>query len=137
MATSPIGGSSPSNQQGTQNDALRDLNLDEFLKVMITELQNQDPLNPMDNAQILQQISQMREIQATDQMRETLDSVLLGQTLVSASTMIDRDITALAVSGKEVAGRVESVTIEDGMPLLHIGAEKIQLSSIRSIQPQE
>lgn len=137
MATSPIGGSSPSNQQGTQNDALRDLNLDEFLKVMITELQNQDPLNPMDNAQILQQISQMREIQATDQMRETLDSVLLGQTLVSASTMIDRDITALAVSGKEVAGRVESVTIEDGMPLLHIGAEKIQLSNIRSIQPQE
>jgi len=137
MATSPIGGSSPSNQQGSQNDALRDLNLDEFLKVMITELQNQDPLNPMDNAQILQQISQMREIQATDQMRETLDSVLLGQTLVSASTMIDRDITALAESGKEVAGRVESVTIEGSTPLLHIGAEKIRLSNIRSIQPQD
>ena len=127
MATSPIGGSSPSNQQGTQNDALRDLNLDEFLKVMITELQNQDPLNPMDNAQILQQISQMRE---------TLDSVLLGQTLVSASTMIDRDITALTESGKEVAGRVESVTIEDGKPLLHIGSEKIRLTNIRSIEPQ-
>ena len=136
MATSPIGGSSPSNQQGTQNDALRDLNLDEFLKVMITELQNQDPLNPMDNAQILQQISQMREIQSTDQMRETLDSVLLGQTLVSASTMIDRDITALTESGKEVAGRVESVTIEDGKPLLHIGSEKIRLTNIRSIEPQ-
>lgn len=137
MATSPIGGTSSSNQQGTQNDALRGLDLDEFLKVMITELQNQDPLNPMDNAQILQQISQMREIQSTDQMRETLDSVLLGQTLVSASTMIDREITALSETGTEVAGRVESVTIEDGKPLLHIGSEKIRLANIRSIEPQE
>lgn len=137
MATSAIGGASSSSQQGNSNQALRDLNLDEFLKLMITELQNQDPLNPMDNAQVLQQISQMREIQSTDQMRNTLDAVLLGQTLVSASTMIDRQISALSESGKEVEGRVESVTIEGGKPLLHIGAEKVRLANIRAILPQE
>jgi flagellar basal-body rod modification protein FlgD len=137
MPTNAIGGASSSSQQGSANQPLRDLDLDEFLKVMITELQNQDPLNPMDNSQILQQISQMREIQATDQMRGTLDSVLLGQTLASASSMIDRKITALSESGKEIEGRVDSVTIENGKPLLHVGAEKTTLTNIRSILPQE
>ncbi|MBX3414585.1 MAG: flagellar biosynthesis protein FlgD [Pirellulales bacterium] len=136
MATSPVGGAGSSNQTTNKHDTLNNLNLDQFLKVMITELQNQDPLNPMDNAQILQQISQMREIQATDQMRQTLESVLLGQTLVSASTMINREITGLAESGKEIAGRVESVTIENSKPMLHIGSERIPLTNIRSIQPE-
>jgi len=137
MPTSAIGGSSSSSQQGGTNKALSGLNLDEFLKVMITELQNQDPLNPMDNAQILQQISQMREIQASDDMRKTLESVLLGQTLSSASSMIDRHISALSETGNEVDGRVERVTIEAGKPLLHVGTEKVRLTNIRSILPQE
>ena len=45
---------------------------------MITELQNQDPLNPMDNTQMLEQINQIRQIGATDKLTSTLDSVLLG-----------------------------------------------------------
>lgn len=137
MPTSAIGGTSSASQPGGTNQALSGLDLDEFLKVMITELQNQDPLNPMDNAQILQQISQMREIQASDDMRKTLDSVLLGQTLSSASSMIDRHISALSEAGNEVDGRVERVTIESGTPLLHVGTEKVRLTNIRSILPQE
>ena len=63
----------------TQPDAgsdardLRDLDLNEFLQLMITELQNQDPLDPMDNSEILQQITQIREISATDSLQETLE----------------------------------------------------------------
>ena len=86
---------------------LRDLELDQFLQLMIAELQNQDPLNPLDNSEILQQISQIREISATNQLNETLDAVLTGQNLSTASSLIGKQVTALSDSG----GRVENATI--------------------------
>ena len=45
---------------------LKDLDIDQFLKLMVTELTNQDPLNPMDNTQLVQQIGEIRQISATD-----------------------------------------------------------------------
>ena len=67
-------------RQGQQNptgkDAFQQLELGDFIKLMVTELQHQDPMNPMDNTQILQQMSQMRAIAASDQLNETLQSVL-------------------------------------------------------------
>ena len=48
----------------------KDTNLDDFLKLMIAELQNQDPLDPMENSEMLQQLSQMRSIGATDKLTE-------------------------------------------------------------------
>ena len=41
---------------------LKDLDINQFLQLMITELTNQDPLNPMDNTQLVQQIGEIREI---------------------------------------------------------------------------
>ena len=97
MQTTSIGPTTQSNStQGGSNDALRDLDMDEFLKLMITELQNQDPLNPFENNEILQQISQIREIGATGKLTETLDAVLLGQNLTSATSMIGKTIEALS-----------------------------------------
>ena len=59
----------------TSDDALRGLDIESFLDLFIAELQNQDPLNPLDNAQILQQISQIREVGATDKLTDRVDKV--------------------------------------------------------------
>ena len=75
-----------------KSSSLSGVKLDDFLKLLITELQNQDPLNPTDNAQILEQISQIRSIESTTQLGQTLESVKLGQNLASASALIDRQI---------------------------------------------
>jgi flagellar basal-body rod modification protein FlgD len=129
-ATSPIA------TQRDNNDALRDLDMDEFLQLMITELQNQDPLNPLENAEILQQISQIREIGATSRLTETLDAVLLGQNLTSASSMIGKTVEALSDDAKNVRGVVDKVTVTDGEPRLHIGDKAVRLKNVREILAQ-
>jgi flagellar basal-body rod modification protein FlgD len=116
------------------------LDLDQFLKLMITELQNQDPLNPLENAEILQQISQIREIEATGRLSDTLNAVLLGQNLNSASSMIGKHVRALAGQGgegEEVAGVVDRVSVADGKPLLHIGEKSFPLDRVREITTDE
>jgi flagellar hook assembly protein FlgD len=126
----------PGATQRDNNDALRDLNMDEFLQLMITELQNQDPLNPLENAEILQQISQIREIGATSRLTETLDAVLLGQNLTSASSMIGKTVEALSDDAKNVRGVVDKVTVTDGEPRLHIGDKAVRLKNVKEIVAQ-
>jgi len=112
---------SPSSSQpfGERN-TLNDLDLDSFLKLMITELQNQDPLNPMDNSQMLEQINQIRQIGATDTLTGTLNSVLLGQNISSATGLIGADVDAISDTNEKVSGHVNRVSIIDGTPELEL-----------------
>lgn len=103
--------------------ALNDLDLDSFLNLMIAELQNQDPLNPLENDQLLAQISQIREVGATDRLTETLDSVLLGQNISSATNLIGAEVEALTDDGERVSGNVRRVTIDGGVPKLDLAVE--------------
>jgi len=113
-------GTPTGNQPFTSTDAINDIDLGTFLQLMITELQNQDPLNPLDNKDMLAQISQIREVGATDKLTKTLDSVLLGQNIASATNLIGADITALSDDRESVAGRVNRVSIDKGVPKLHV-----------------
>jgi flagellar basal-body rod modification protein FlgD len=101
-------------------DAVNDLDLSTFLNLMISELQHQDPLNPMDNKDMLAQISQLREVGATDKLTQTLESVLLGQNIASATNLIGADVSALSDEGENVEGIVKRVSIADGSPKLHV-----------------
>ena len=100
--------------------AVNDLDLDSFLKLMIKELQNQDPLNPLDNKDMLAQISQIRQVGATDKLTETLDSVLLGQNIASSTNLIGADVKALSDDNEQIEGLVSRVSIEEGQPKLHV-----------------
>jgi flagellar basal-body rod modification protein FlgD len=126
--------------QGTD---LRDVELDKFMDLLIAELQNQDPLNPLDNAQILQQIGQIREIGATNQLTETLDAVLTGQNLATASGLIGKQVSALTDSNENVQGVVDRVSIDTGDDnkgkrtlRVHIGDQSIKLDNIRAVAGQ-
>ena len=113
---------------GSSTDAINDIDLGTFLTLMIKELQNQDPLNPLDNKDMLAQLSQIREVGATDKLTKTLDSVLLGQNISSATNLIGADISALSDDGESVTGVVDRVSIDKGVPKLHVSTTRPALS---------
>ena len=117
------------------SNALENLNTSQFLDLMIAELQNQDPMNPMDNAQMIEQIGQIRQIDASSRLTTTLDAVLMGQNLSSASSMIGKTITGLDTDAKKVTGKVDRVTVTDGVPSLHVGAKTVSLKNVGEILP--
>ncbi len=116
---------------------IQQLDVEHFITLMITELQNQDPLNPLDNAQMLQQISQIREIGATDDLTKTLESVVIGQSISSASSLLGKEIRAITDTGSPVFGKVDKVTITDGVPRLHVGADEVGLNNVAEIRTDE
>ena len=62
---------------------------DRFLKLLVTQMKNQDPLNPMDNAQVTSQMAQLSTVTGIDKLNATLqalsDSVTSNQSLQAAS----------------------------------------------------
>ena len=123
--------------QSTVNDAWGDVSLESFIKLLIVELQNQDPLDPMNNKEILEQMSQIREIESNQKLTDTLESVMLGQTVSTAAALLGRTISALSDDAEWIRGEVEKISIEDGIPKLHIGSDVVDLKNVSEILPQE
>ncbi len=119
-----------------RGNSLGAVNLDQFLELMITELQNQDPLDPLDNTQLLAQISQIRDIGATDQLTQTLQAVMTGQNVSTASGLIGKEIEGLTDDAVEVRGVVDRVTIggtDQRDVKLHVGDSVVSLPNVRNI----
>ncbi|GIX04520.1 MAG: hypothetical protein KatS3mg114_0389 [Planctomycetaceae bacterium] len=105
-----------------------------FLKLLITQLQNQDPLDPMDNDQLLRQISEMRNLQANLELQSTLKNLSLSQQLNGAASFLGRRITAVKTdSQEEIQGVVEEVIMRESKAYLRVGENEVELSEVRRL----
>ena len=129
----------PAADRRTNN--IQDLDMNQFLKLMISELTNQDPLNPMDNTQLVQQLGSIREIAANDKLSSTLTALQIEQSLTTASSLIGKEITALTTDNANISGVVDRVTVDVDPQnadkrkyLAHIGEQRVELKNVREIQ---
>ena len=127
-------------QTGRSSDSYNDLDIDAFLKLLISELQNQDPLDPMSNSEMVQQIGQIREIGATDELTNTLGKLSSSQELVTASSLIGQSVRGLADDASPVDGVVDRITVETSSEndarsvKVHVGGKTMDIKNIREIQ---
>jgi len=141
METTSITSVSTETQEyATTQDVASSLDADTFLELLITEIQNQDPLEPMSNSEICQQLSQIWELQANMGLSDTLESlstnlgsVVLAQNLASANSMIGRVAVAETDEGGEIAGWVNGVSIEDGQIKVYVGEHTCDLEDISEV----
>jgi flagellar basal-body rod modification protein FlgD len=63
-----------------------------FMKLLVAQLQNQDPLNPMDNSQMTSQLAQINTVNGIQQLNTTMSSMLTQNAATQASSMIGRTV---------------------------------------------
>ena len=89
--TSAGSGSSGKSAAATAKEAS-----DRFLKLLVTQLQNQDPLNPMDNAQVTTQMAQISTVSGIEQLNrtvETLNGQFVQMQALQGAALVGRDVT--------------------------------------------
>ncbi len=106
---------------------------DVFLKLLIAELRHQDPLSPMDNHQLLQQIAQLRAVESNMQLTRTLEAVMRGQSLQTAASLFGQQVAGAADSGRTIQGAMEQIAVEDNKLKLVVGEETVLLENIRTV----
>lgn len=95
-----------------------------FLKLLVAQMKNQDPTNPMDSTQYMAQLASFSQVEQSVQMNQKLDQMLQSSTLAQADAIIGRTVTS--ADGK-ITGKVTEVRLfSDGIvAVLNDGKEVV------------
>jgi len=107
------------------SDAYANLSSDEFIKIMLTELTNQDPLQPNDSQAILEQLSSLRNIESQLSLQEQLESLVLQSGVTQAGGLIGKLVEGLDADDNTVSGVVTSVRVEGGNVRLELDSGRL------------
>jgi flagellar basal-body rod modification protein FlgD len=110
-ATTPTSSATSQNSSSSQSQstaAAATVNYNQFLQLLVAELQNQDPTNPTDPTQYMSQLASFSQVEQQIQTNSKLDTMLTSNALTQAEQMIGQTVTS---SNGSTGGTVESVNL--------------------------
>ncbi len=112
------------NGSATAKSSVQEMS-DRFLKLLVTQLKNQDPMNPMENAELTMQLAQMSTVEGVNQLNDSLDAlnaqfrasqVIQGAGMVGHQVLAEGDYLLLSesagVGGVELESKADSVKVD-------------------------
>jgi flagellar basal-body rod modification protein FlgD len=122
-----------------------ELGKDQFLKILMTQLKNQDPMSPLQDKDFIAQMAQFTSVEQLTKISTAVQGSLaemkaLRESIGMASGLIDKQVSWLIpadANSKALAkigqGKVEAITIRDGVQFAIVNGEEISLSRISRI----
>lgn len=84
---------------------------DDFLQLFAAQLQYQDPTAPMTNSELMQQVSQITQLQTITDLKKSMQSIIQSNQLLQASGLIDRTVEYTNAANAVVQGKISDVRI--------------------------
>ncbi len=118
-----------------ERGANNQLGKDEFLKILIVQLQNQDPLNPMEDKDFIAQMAQFSALEQMQNMSRDFQSLkamsLVGK-MVYGELNIENSSQIVPV-----LGRVSSITFSEGRMYLQVGSYSLPLEDLIAVYSED
>ena len=114
------------------------MGMQDFLKILLTQLTYQDPLKPMDNQQFMAQMAQFTSLQQTQQLNEKTDVMLTTQASLQSVGLLGRNVEIGSGTGS-ITGTVKALSLATDTPQLTLETSSgtisgISLSQITSVK---
>jgi flagellar basal-body rod modification protein FlgD len=132
ISTATIAGSGSPSQSSN-------IGIQDFLKILTAQLNNQDPLKPVDNQEFVAQIAQFATLEQSRQLNEKIDNMLMVQSSTQSIGLLGKTVD-VNVNGALVTGRVSAMALDSGQPLLTVtntaglSTEGVTLSQVVNIR---
>ena len=123
-STVPVGDTSTSTANDTGTASLLQPNT--FLSLLVDELKYQNPLDPTNSADFMNQIAELSQV-------EQLQTVSSSSEISEAAGLIGQTVTGHDTSGNEVSGTVTGVTNGTNGPTLDVNGDSVDLSAVEQI----
>ena len=136
MITRPAASGSglPAGNQIKSRSGRFDLKSEDFIRMMITQLQHQDPMEPAKNDQLLAQMSQIGQLQASTTLQESLKGLVMQNQIGSAGNLIGKNVQGLDDKNEAVRGVVNSVKVEGEEVFLELdNGKRLALARVTGI----
>ena len=105
----------------------------DFMRLIIEQLKNQDPLSPLDSGEFTTQLAQINSLEQLINMNTLMEQFIGGGKLADATALIGRYVEGMDANGTSIAGTVESVEVIDGVPSLKIGDQLLLPSQVVTV----
>ncbi len=134
---SPVSNTTAANSQ-TVADAItsatsQTLSEQDFLNLLVTQMTQQDPLNPMTNQDMLSQMVQFSTLQGNTAMQSTLSGMQSSQVFSDANSLIGRQVALQDANGNTVQGVVSGVDVSTGTPQIILNGQSYSLGQVLSV----
>src|SRR5258705_13447284 len=117
LAASPIGADSASASTESRIP-LKTLGQEDFLKLLVAQLTNQDPLNPQKDTEFIAQMAQFSALEQSKAMQSDIAKLRTDQQFLQATTLIGQQVELQNANNTRTLGTVSAVQIEAGTPFL-------------------
>jgi flagellar basal-body rod modification protein FlgD len=128
---------SNTNQQnflrGQANLGVKELDKNAFLQLLMAQLQNQDPLSPVDNKDFLAQQAQLTQVEKLDNLVSTITT---ANSLSQVSSLIGKSVELKTPAGQTIQGVVTSGGISDGKGAVDVGGVSYPVEQVSKIFAQ-
>jgi len=105
-----------------------------FLNLLITQMQNQDPLNPMDDQQFVSELAQFSSLEQMTQLNQQFGTLAQQNQNILAASYLGKTVTYQDPSTTTpVTGAVTAIDYVSGSPMLSIGGKDIDPSWVTKI----
>lgn len=129
-AIGSLGGSSAPASTG----GLSTLTSEDFLEIILTELQTQDPLEPQTTQALIDQMGSLREIESNTKLSQDLGSLVSQNELSAATSAIGSLVSGITLDNRRVADLVVSVSkTADGAVLNLLDGSRMRFSNVDEI----
>jgi flagellar basal-body rod modification protein FlgD len=106
----------------------------EFLQMLLTQLKNQDPTDPVDDTAMLGEEAQFSTLEQMQDMNSNLVSMMAMQNVSQAVSLVGKTVTGTDTSGASATGTVSSLVFSDGSPELKLAdGSIITLANVTAI----
>jgi flagellar basal-body rod modification protein FlgD len=119
ISSATVAGAGPAGQSSN-------IGIQDFLKILTAQLNNQDPLKPVDNQEFVAQIAQFATLEQSRQLNEKIDSMLSMQSSTQSIGLLGKNVD-VNINGVMVTGRVSALGLDSGQPLLTVTNAQNQL----------
>jgi flagellar basal-body rod modification protein FlgD len=110
------------------------LGKDDFLKLLVTQLQHQDPMNPVDDKDFMGQMAQFTSVEQLTNMATSIKLMNTASQSTQSIALIGKTVSWKKEDGTSGEGVAKSVSFADGNITIAVGDAKITPAEIESVQ---
>lgn len=120
--------------QVSRTDQKGSLGQDAFLKLLVAQMQNQDPMQPQDSGQMMSQLASFSQVSQLQSLTSASQAQALGQDFSTAVALIGKNVTYTKADGSQTSGAVTAVKSDPSGALLEIGTDEVHTGAIVKVQ---
>lgn len=114
---------------------VKTLDQQDFLKLLVAQMTQQDPLNPKSDLEMIPQMVSFTTLEQSKSMQTDIAQLRAEQQMLQANSLLGRTVEIQDESKARFTGQVTAVQMEEGTPKLVVNGKQYDLSQLVSITP--